>query len=286
MRAWKLVAIIPLVVLAGCLDVSNPEQEQLTKQLEAIAEHLKTATFEEVTSGNNSGIRIGVSQFGSGAPPHQGQVVKVTYTGRILSDWSVFETGTINDKLEAIPVDGLRYGIESLPEGSTATIFLASNLAFGSAGTSKVPGNTPIVYEVYLEKVTKTTVELTQFKSDTTAIRKYLNDKAIVATAHPSGIWYRIDTPGTGVSPNVYKLVTFNYTGSILTTGSIFQSGDIPKQIVFGLIDGLKIGIPLMKVGDIATFYIPSGLGYGVGGSSLIAPNSNLIFEISLSAVE
>lgn len=285
MRVWKLVLMVPFV-LAGCLDGGNSDQTQLLKELEAIEEHLKTATFEEVTSGNNSGIRIAVSQFGSGAPPHQGQVVKVTYTGRLLSDWSVFETGTIEDKLETIPVDGLRYGIESLPEGSTATIFLASNLAFGPAGSSKVPGNTTIAYEVFLEKVTKTTGELTQFKSDTTAIRKYLDEKGLVATAHPSGIWYRIDTSSSGISPNVYKLVTFNYKGMILATGSIFQSGNIPKQIVYGLIDGLKIGIPLMKVGEIATFYIPSGLGYGSTGSSSIPANANLIFEISLTAIE
>ncbi len=285
MRALKLIVLIPFL-LAGCLDVSNPEETQLTKELKAIEDYLAGVTFLHVTSGNNSGIRIGVSKFGTGAPPHQGQVVKATYTGRLLSDWSIFETGTINGKLETIPVDGLRYGIESLPEGTTATIFLASNLAFGSVGSSKVPGNTTIAYEVFLENVERTTTELTQFKSDTTAIRSHLNDKAITAIAHPSGIWYRIDTPGSGVSPNVYKLVTFNYKGIILTTGAVFQSGDVSKQIVFGLIDGLKIGLPLMKVGDKTTFYIPSGLAYGSNGTNSIPANANLIFEISLSAIE
>jgi FKBP-type peptidyl-prolyl cis-trans isomerase len=279
------VVMVPFL-LAGCLNTSDPEQDQLTKELKAIDDFLTTKTFEQVTAGNNSGIRIGVSQFGSGAPPHQGQMVKATYTGRLLSDWSVFETGTINDKIENILLDGLRYGIGSLPEGSTATIFLASNLAYGSVGTTKVPANTTIAFEVFLEKIDKTTSELTQFKTDTTAISKFLKDKAIAATAHPSGIWYTVDTRGIGATPNVYKLVTFNYKGSILSTGSVFQTGEVSKQIVFGLIDGLKIGIPTMKVGDITTFYIPSGLGYGPAGTTSIPANANLIFEISLTAIE
>lgn len=285
MRAIRLICILPFA-LAGCLDLSNTDESQLARELKAMEEYIQTATFEHVTDGNNSGIRIGVTQFGTGAPPHEGQVVKYTYTGRILSDWSVFETGSFNAKLETIPVQGLRYGVESITEGTTATIFVASNYGFGTVGSSKVPGNTTIVYEVFLEKVEKTAAQLTQFKSDTTAIHNYLNEKALTATAHPSGIWYRIDTPGAGTAPNVYKLVTFNYKGTILSTGAVFQAGDVSKQIVFGLIDGLKVGIPLMKAGGIATFYIPSGLGYGPGGSSSIPANANLIFEIRLSAVE
>jgi FKBP-type peptidyl-prolyl cis-trans isomerase len=282
----KKIFVLTTFLLAGCLHVDNPEGTQLEKELKEIDNYLQTATFAHVTDGNNSGIRIGVTEFGAGPPPHDGQIIKATFVGHLLSDWSVFETVTFHDKLEAIPVNGLKYGVESLPEGTRATIFIASIYGFGPAGSSTVPGNATIAYEVFLEKVTKTTLELTQFKSDTTAIHTHLINKAIDATAHSSGIWYHIDVAGTGASPNVYKFVTFNYKGSILSTGAVFQSGDVSKQIVFGLIDGLKIGLPLMKVGDIATFYIPSGLAYGPTGSTSIPVNANLVFEISLSAVE
>ncbi|MEK6781751.1 MAG: FKBP-type peptidyl-prolyl cis-trans isomerase [Bacteroidota bacterium] len=281
----KLITILPLL-FASCLDVSNPADTQLAKELKAIDDYVAGATFIKVTSGNNSGIRIGVTSFGSGAPPHEGQTVTAIYTGRLLSDWSIFETDTINDKLEKIPVRGLRFGIESLPEGTTATIFLASIYGFGPRGSSKVPGNTTIAYEVTLEKVVKTDEELTQFKEDTTAIHSYLDDEAITAIGHPSGIWYSSDSNSTGLSPNVYELVSFHYKGTLLSSGEIFQEGDISKQIIFSLIDGLKIGLPLIKTGTTATFYIPSGLGYGPTGSSSIPANSNLIFEIKLNSVE
>jgi FKBP-type peptidyl-prolyl cis-trans isomerase len=285
MRTTKIVFLIALL-LSGCLDVSNPEAEQLQNEIKAINNYLAGATFTEVTTGNNSGIQIGISDFGSGAPPHDGQTVTVTYTGRLLSDWSIFEVGTINDKLENMPTRGLRYGIESIPEGTKATIFMASNHAFGTAGTSTVPANATVAYEVVLEKVVKTDLELTQFKIDTTSISKYLKDQKIAATKLASGVWYSSDEAGKGTKPNLYDLVTFHYKGSILSTGAVFQEGDLSKEIIFGFIDGLKIGLPLIKTGTIATFYIPSGLGYGTSGSSSIPANSNLIFEIKLNAVE
>lgn len=284
--AFRTLFIFSLIVLTGCLDTKNDEAIQFYKELAAIDDYLAGATFVDVTSGNNSGIRIGVSQFGAGAPPHDGQTVTAIYTGRLLSDWSIFETDTITDKLEKIGVTGLRYGIESIPEGTKATIFLTSNNGFGPVGSSKVPGNSTIAYEVFLQKVVKTDDELIQFKIDTAAIRTYLNTKMITATALPTGVWYSIDVAGSGPSPNIYDLVTFHYTGTLLSSGEIFQQGDISKQIIFVLIDGLKICLPLVKKSESATFYIPSGLAYGPVAGGAIPANSNLIFEIELKEVE
>jgi FKBP-type peptidyl-prolyl cis-trans isomerase len=285
MRAIKIVFLASLL-LSSCLDVTDHEAIQLQDEIKAINNYLSGVTFKKVTKGNNSGIQIGITSFGSGAPPHNGQTVKVSYTGRLLSDWSIFETGTIDDVLESIPVRGLRYGIESIPEGTQATIFMASSHAFGKVGTEKVPPNATIAYEVVLEKVVMTDLELVQFKADTTTIRNYLAFQKIKATKVANGIWYSSDDAGTGTKPTLYDLISFTYKGSLLSTGSVFQEGEISKQIMFDLIDGLKIGLPLIKNGTRATFYIPSGLGYGTNASSTIPANSNLIFEIKLNGVE
>lgn len=285
MRAIKIVFLVSLL-LSSCLDVTDHEAVQLQDEIKAIDNYLSGVTFKKVTKGNNSGIQIGITSFGSGAPPHNGQTVKVSYTGRLLSDWSIFETGTIDDLLESIPVRGLRYGIESIPEGTQATIFMASSNAFGKVGTEKVPPNATVAYEVVLEKVVMSDLELVQFKADTTTIRNYLAFQKIKATKVANGIWYSSDDAGTGTKPTLYDLISFNYKGSLLSTGSVFQEGEISKQIMFDLIDGLKIGLPLIKNGTTATFYIPSGLGYGTNASSTIPANSNLIFEIKLSGVE
>ncbi len=286
MRIKNSIILLTTFSLVGCLDVDNTSATQLTKELLAIDEYIKKGTYLHVTDGNNQGVRIGVTEFGIGPPPHEGQVVQATIVGHLLSDWSVFETVTFNDRVELIPVIGLRAAVESLPEGTKATIFVASNYGYGPDGITNVPGNSTLAYEVVLNKVIKTSVELVQFKSDTTTIAKYLKDASIEAIRHPTGIRYTVDKAGTGASPNAYNFFSFEYKGSFLSTGAVFQQSEIKKQIVFGLIDGLKIGFPLMKVDDTITFYIPSGLGYGPAGTSTIPPNMNLIFEIKLTAVE
>jgi FKBP-type peptidyl-prolyl cis-trans isomerase len=247
MRIINSIILLISFLLVGCLDVDNTSATQLTKELLAIDEYINKGTYLHVTDGNNQGVRIAVTEFGSGPPPHEGQVVQATLVGHLLSDWSVFETVTFNDRVELISVIGLRAAVESLPEGTKATIFIASNYGFGPAGTTNVPGNATLTYEVILEKVIKTSAELIQFKSDTTAIHKYLKNSAINANLHTAGIWYTFDKTGTGKSPNVYDFVSFEYKGSMLSTGAVFQESEIKKQIVFGLIDGLKIGFPIMK---------------------------------------
>jgi FKBP-type peptidyl-prolyl cis-trans isomerase FkpA/FKBP-type peptidyl-prolyl cis-trans isomerase FklB len=52
------------------------------------------------------------------------------------------------------------------------------------------------------------------------------------------------------------------------------------------LIKGWQIGIPLMKKGGKATFYVPSELGYGGNDMGAIPPNSILIFDIELIDVK
>jgi len=285
MRLKRIIYLVPFL-LVSCLNPGDGSDSQLTTELKAIDAYLQTATFVKVTEDNNTGIRIGVTTFGSGAPPHTGQVIDATFVGHLLSDWSVFETIHFNDKIDNISGVGLKYGVASLPEGSTATIFIASNYGFGPNGTSTVPPNATIAYEVVLDKVTMTSAELTQFQTDTLAIHKYITDSAIVATQLPSGVWYKISAQGTGsTSPNVYDYVSFHYKGSALKTGIVFQEGEVTTQRIFNFIDGFKIGLPLLKLGDVATFYIPSGLGYGPAGNTAINPNTNLIFEVKLTSI-
>ncbi|HEU5147854.1 MAG TPA: FKBP-type peptidyl-prolyl cis-trans isomerase, partial [Chryseosolibacter sp.] len=52
------------------------------------------------------------------------------------------------------------------------------------------------------------------------------------------------------------------------------------------VIDGWRIGIPLLTVGDSATLYIPSGYAYGYYGYPPEIPsNANLIFNVAVKNV-
>jgi len=124
---------------------------------------------------------------------------------------------------------------------------------------------------------------------DDQLIQDYLKKNNIDATKHPSGIYYVITKEGTGGNPNINSTVTVFYEGRLLETGMMFDNygGKAATFPLRALIDGWKIGIPLLKKGGKGTFYIPSGLAYGEEGSpGKIPPNAVLIFDIYLADFE
>jgi peptidylprolyl isomerase len=95
---------------------------------------------------------------------------------------------------------------------------------------------------------------------------------------------------GTGPEVPTDATITAHYTGALCTDGSIFESSkDSGRPATFGLnqvIDGWTVGVPGMKVGGTRRLVIPSDMAYGQRrASSIIGPNSDLVFDIELIAV-
>ena len=120
-----------------------------------------------------------------------------------------------------------------------------------------------------------------------------------------SGLKYMITQKGNGVKPADGTTVYINYAG-YLEDGTLFDScvesvtkefgkydenrakanGYAPMTAQVGkyqFIPGFIEGLNLMTVGEKATLFIPSNLGYGErGAGGVIPPNANIIFEIEL----
>jgi FKBP-type peptidyl-prolyl cis-trans isomerase len=277
------ISLLLIINFTGCLD-TDEINGQLNKEVLAIDKYLTTNVTDYIAY-DASGIRLVIHQFGQLPPADTTQTVKATIVGKLFPALTIFDEQTITTKLEDISVDGLRFGISALMNGSTASIYVPSQYAFGSNGTSLVPGNTSVVYEVTITEVIRTATQQAKFEADTTAIRSFVEQNEVLnVVAHPSGVFYTITTVGAGLQPKVYDAVNFTYTGKLLSNNTTFDDGALSTSI-FALIDGLKVGMPLLKKdGGKATFYIPSGLGYGPKGSGPTIPgNSNLIFEVELN---
>ena len=126
-----------------------------------------------------------------------------------------------------------------------------------------------------------------QLQSDIAAIDNYLATNNINAIEHSSGIRYVIyyDSSGDN-SATIDSCVTASYAGKLLTTGAEFDKGTNVSFPLNGVIDGWRIGIPLLTVGDSAALYIPSGLAYGYYGYPPDIPsNANLIFNVAVKNV-
>ena len=121
---------------------------------------------------------------------------------------------------------------------------------------------------------------------DADLISKHLGEKNITAKTDTSGISYVVHESKGGPKPTVDNCVEVSYKGSFMGDGKVF---DQAPQMAFPLnrvILGWQRAIPLLGVGDSATFYIPSGLAYGPQGQpGAIPPNAILVFDVKLLGV-
>jgi FKBP-type peptidyl-prolyl cis-trans isomerase len=106
----------------------------------------------------------------------------------------------------------------------------------------------------------------------------------------PSGLQYKILKAGDGKKPTIDDTVVCHYRGT-LVNGTEFDSSYKRNQpatfAVKGVIKGWTEALQLMPVGSKWQLFIPSALGYGErGATSLIPPNSALIFEVELISIQ
>ena len=120
---------------------------------------------------------------------------------------------------------------------------------------------------------------------------KYLSENAakegVITTE--SGLQYEVLTEGKGAKPTANDQVKVHYHG-MLTDGTVFDSSvDRGEPAVFGVtqvIPGWVEALQLMSVGDKWKLTIPSNLAYGEkGAGAMIGPNSTLVFEVELLAI-
>jgi FKBP-type peptidyl-prolyl cis-trans isomerase len=127
---------------------------------------------------------------------------------------------------------------------------------------------------------------------DDQLLRDYFTKNNIKAQKTASGLYYRIDNPGTGAALQTGQQITMNYTGKLLD-GTPFDSNVDPQfghvsPFVFalgtgGVIKGWDEGIALFKKGGKGVLYIPSSLAYGERSPSPAIPASSvLVFDVEV----
>jgi FKBP-type peptidyl-prolyl cis-trans isomerase FkpA len=123
-------------------------------------------------------------------------------------------------------------------------------------------------------------------------LQTYLRSNNINNAVEKNGMFYVINTQGTGVTPTLCSNLFVTYIGYRIlgtTTGTEFEStpAGTPSQFVLNaLIPAWQIALPNLKVGGTVTLYIPPSLAYGEAGSGNIAGNTYLKFQISLLGVQ
>ena len=130
-------------------------------------------------------------------------------------------------------------------------------------------------------------------------LQEYLATNNITQEPTESGLYYIPLDEGTGMQPTRTTWVEFEFTG-MLIDGTIFATSDEGTAVDNGIdiegqiygptrvqvlklpLNGLREGLQLMKVGEIAQFIIPSSLALGGSGSPEVPSYSTLIYTIEL----
>lgn len=119
-------------------------------------------------------------------------------------------------------------------------------------------------------------------QAETEAVENYLASQSITnAQKHCSGMYYVVEEPGSGDTPNGCSRVTVDYVGR-LTNGTMFDQGVDYENFLTNLISGWRNGLPRISEGGRIKLYIPPSLGYGPQTNGPIPGNSILVFTITL----
>lgn len=166
MRIVFFFILLVLGVAVGCGgDDDETALEKYNKQLgidtllidNYLAEHGITAMAD--TSG--TGLRYVIHEEGNGRSPKYntnvpGDCFMTDYRGIVLDSVESFDSGDrFKTSLSGSIISGWKIGFQYLQEGDSATLYLPSGLAYGTAGSgSTIPANAILYFHVRLRKVT------------------------------------------------------------------------------------------------------------------------------------
>jgi hypothetical protein len=301
-----------LLVAGSCLDTQDiPDPNvQLQKDIQTIDTYMisKGLTPYDYEEEEGTKIRFVIKKLGTRLP------VRTTAT-KISADYKLYpippvdgqpaiDQGNITELLSNL-IPAWQAAALRLPIGTIADIYTPSAWGYGTAGNSKIAANQPLLFTDFeIKSAEITPAEQTQFNTDTTAIGKYLREKKYTDVVYDLfdsvglGIAYRVTTQGSGYPISWFSNVSFKVQYKLLSDDTRAVTDVLeykPQENAtdnrpVDHIQGLMLGLQQLRTGSKATFYIPSGLGFGIqgaqsGGATVIPANSNLIAEVEVISV-
>jgi FKBP-type peptidyl-prolyl cis-trans isomerase FklB len=106
----------------------------------------------------------------------------------------------------------------------------------------------------------------------------------------PSGLQYKVTTPGKGKKPQLTDTVIAHYRGTLIDGtefDSSYRRGQPASFPVNGVIRGWTEALQLMEEGAKWQLFIPPNLAYGDrGAGQAVGPNAVLIFDVELLSIQ
>lgn len=132
--------------------------EQLKEDILAIDKRLDEEGKDYIKL--NSGVRIILTKEGEGKKPEIGNHLNVHYVGRYFSTGEIFdesdkEMEPFDFALGSGVIEGWSRAFAELKEGSSATIYIPSGLAYGPNDFQNIPANSILIFDVDFVRIEK-----------------------------------------------------------------------------------------------------------------------------------
>jgi FKBP-type peptidyl-prolyl cis-trans isomerase len=289
-------ALALIIALSGCSD--DPDTfdpaAQLNQEVGEIDDYLDGNQIAHIK--DLSGVRIVPTALGNHLPAQALSQIDVDYKGTLFSTGEQFEEGTAKGFLTNF-IPGWQIALSKLPVGSIATVYIPSYYAYGKTGSTKIPSNSTLVFELNIKSATQSSLYEEQFISDTTKLNNYISSKGLTVTKDLTGVRYMSMVEGTGQTPSWFNTVKIKYTFTLVANDTKvvgpYDREPTPTfaSFVVDYIQGVQVGLMKMKEGGKMRLFVPSGMAFGIenatdgAGNVLIPGNSNVIIDLELIEV-
>ena len=286
-------------LMSGCLSKVVLEDDLITQQNETQIQQYISSKKLVATKGAN-GVYYAITKANpNGRVLTLGDTVRLHYVISRLDDKPDNKVDS-SSVLKNQPFTFFNNGgasnifLKMLPymhEGEQATFILSAKLAGDSQALPNLPANSPIRCDITFFKNYSEDITIDNYVA---AKNLTVKEKiAVVSTTTGFTNYVRyIQVKASTTDLIAGKIAKLKYTGRLLN-GYVFDSNvnrtDSLNYTVGGTnnyVQGFKIGVDKMKLGEKATFIFPSGFGYGGTAKNNIPAYSTLIFDIEIVAMK
>ncbi len=148
MNTFKYILFI--VVLAGLISCNKDDDDDFQQQYDTDIQLKENYLTENNLSAEktSTGLYYIITNEGSGNQPTINNVVTVQYSGYLL-DGTKFDSGTSSFPLSNV-IEGWQQGIPKFKTKGRGKLLIPSYLGYGSSGSSSIPGNSVLIFDIYL----------------------------------------------------------------------------------------------------------------------------------------
>lgn len=122
------------------------------------------------------------------------------------------------------------------------------------------------------------------------SIEAYIADRDLDLKRNGTGIYYQIDSLGSGPTAQTGDEVSYTYKISMLNGSVLYESGDEAVKLLIDQEDaeiGLHEALKMMRLGDKGFFILPSHRAFGVAGDqNKVPPFTALVYQLEILEIQ